>query len=163
MTDLDHPAAGPGPGSRRESRDEKLDRNWNDLLQELRITQTGLQLVSGFLLTLPFTQVFDELDQAQRALYLILVVVASVSVGLNLTPVMMHRRVFGKHVKDRVVEVGHLLSQLVIAGLSLLVVGTATLIFSVVVNWAAGIVVAGCLMVALWILLAVVPRSLDPD
>jgi hypothetical protein len=163
MTDLDPSAAGSGPGSRRESRDETLDRNWNDLLQELRITQTGLQLLSGFLLTLPFTQVFAELDRAQRALYLALVVVASVSVGLNLTPVMMHRRVFGKQVKDRVVELGHLLSQLVIAGVSLLVAGTATLIFSVVVSWAAGMVVAACLVVVLSILLAVVPRRLDPD
>src|SRR6476469_4860050 len=95
--------ASTGPGSRDESPDETLDRNWDDLLQELRITQTGLQLISGFLLTLPFTQVFGDLDHAQKVLYLALVVVASVSVGLNLTPVMVHRRVFGKHVKDRVV------------------------------------------------------------
>ena len=48
----------PTDDDRDESEDERLDRNWDELLQELRITQTGLQLFSGFLLTLPFTQVF---------------------------------------------------------------------------------------------------------
>ena len=81
----------------------RLDRNWDELLQELRVVQTGIQLLSGFLLTLPFTQVFDGLDDAQKALYLGLVLLAGIAVGLNLTPIMLHRRVFGDHVKDRVV------------------------------------------------------------
>ncbi len=97
--------------------------------------------LSGFLLTLPFTQVFAGLDPAQQWLYLALVLVASVAVGLNLTPIMLHRRVFGDHVKERVVEVGHLVSQAVIVGVALLVVGTAALIFSVVVSWTVGFVV----------------------
>jgi hypothetical protein len=163
MTGEGDTAGESGPGSRHESRDETLDRNWDDLLQELRITQTGLQLISGFLLTLPFTQVFHGLDQAQRTLYLALVVVASGSVGLNLTPVMVHRRVFGKHVKDRVVELGHVVSQLVIVGVSFLVAGTATLIFSVVANWIAGVVVALCLVAVLSVLLALLPGRFDPD
>jgi len=155
--------ASTGPGSRDESPDETLDRNWDDLLQELRITQTGLQLISGFLLTLPFTQVFGHLDHAQKVLYLALVVVASVSVGLNLTPVMVHRRVFGKHVKDRVVELAHVISQCVIIGVALLVVGAATLIFSVVLNWTAAIFVAASLLMVLTALLAVLPSRFDPD
>jgi hypothetical protein len=48
---------------RDESHDERLDRNWDELLQELRITQTGLQLLSGFLLTLAFTDIFTGLDR----------------------------------------------------------------------------------------------------
>jgi len=155
--------ASTGPGSRDESPDETLDRNWDDLLQELRITQTGLQLISGFLLTLPFTQVFGDLDHAQKVLYLALVVVASVSVGLNLTPVMVHRRVFGKHVKNRVVELAHVISQCVIIGVALLVVGAATLIFSVVLNWTAAIFVAASLLMVLTALLAVLPSRFDPD
>jgi hypothetical protein len=150
------------PGSRDESRDQTLDRNWNDLLQELRITQTGLQLISGFLLTLPFTQVFVDLDRAQRGLYLGLVAVASLSVGLNLTPVMVHRRVFGKRVKDRVVGLGHVVSQLVIAGVALLVVGTATLIFSVVMTWTAGVLVAVSLSVVFTGLLVLLPSRFNP-
>ena len=153
------PASSDG---RDESEDERLDRNWNELLQELRITQTGLQLLSGFLLTLAFTQVFGGLDDRQKALYLTLVVIAGVAVGLNLMPVMMHRRVFGEHVKGRVVRVGHVVAQIVIAAIAVLVVGMATLIFSVVVSWTAGIVVAAFLVVVLGVLLGVLPSRLGP-
>ena len=147
---------------RDETPDEKLDRNWGELLQELRITQTGLQLLSGFLLTLPFTQVFAGLDDAQQGLYLALVLVASLAVGLNLAPVMLHRRVFGDHVKERVVEAGHLVSQAVIVAIALLMTGTATLIFSVVLSWTVGLVVGVALLVVMGVLLLVVPRRLEP-
>ena len=147
---------------RDESRDERLDRNWDELLQELRVAQTGLQLLSGFLLTLPFTQVFPGLDDGQKAVYLGLVVVAGVAVGVNLTPIMLHRKVFHEHVKERVVALGHVLSQVVIAAIAVLIVGTATLIFSVVASWTAGFVAGAGLAVVLTTLLAVVPRALDP-
>jgi hypothetical protein len=151
-----------GSDDRDESQDERLDRNWDELLQELRITQTGLQLLSGFLLTLPFTQVFAGLDDTQKALYLSLVVVAGIAVGLNMTPVMLHRRVFGQHVKERVVAVGHVVSQVVIAGVAVLVIGTATLIFSVVASWTAGLLVAVGLAVVLGVLLGVMPQRIEP-
>jgi hypothetical protein len=151
-----------GTDGRDESRDERLDRNWDELLQELRITQTGLQLLSGFLLTLPFTQLFPSLDHGQKTLYLALVVVAGVAVGLNLTPIMLHRRVFREHVKDRVVETGQVLSQVVIGAVAVLIVGTSVLIFSVVTSWPTALVAGAALAVVLTTLLVVVPRHLDP-
>jgi ABC-type multidrug transport system fused ATPase/permease subunit len=147
---------------RHESHDEKLDRNWGELLQELRVAQTGLQLLSGFLLTLPFTQLFPRLDDAQKGLYLGLVVLSGVAVGVNLTPIMLHRRVFGDHVKERVVAVGHVFSQLVIAAIALLICGTVTLIFSVVVSWTAGFVAGVGVAVVLATLLGVLPRWAEP-
>lgn len=149
------------PGDRDESPEERLDRNWDELLQELRITQTGIQLLSGFLLTLAFTDVFASLDHVQKGLYLALVVLAAVAVGANMTPVMLHRRLFGEHVKQRVVAVGHVISQLVIVAVAVLVTGTATLIFSVVAGWPAGVVVAALLLVVLVALLFVVPRRAE--
>jgi hypothetical protein len=150
------------PDDRDESHDEKLDRNWGDLLQELRVTQTGIQLLSGFMLTLPFTQVFPGLDHGQKALYLGLVLLAGVALGINLTPIMLHRRLFGDHVKERVVAVGQVCSQVVIVAIALLLAGTVTLIFSVVVSWAAGFVAGAGVAVALVTLLGVVPRWLEP-
>jgi Family of unknown function (DUF6328) len=147
---------------RDESESEKLDRNWDELLQELRITQTGLQLLSGFLLTLPFTQIFPTLDDGQKGLYLTLVVIAGIAVGVNMTPIMLHRRVFGAHVKDRVVATGHLLIQVVMAAIALLIVGMSVLIFSVVTSWTAGLVAGAALAVVLAVLLAVVPERLAP-
>jgi hypothetical protein len=147
---------------RDESTEERLDRNWDELLQELRVVQTGIQLLSGFLLTLPFTQVFDGLDDAQKWLYLGLVLLGGIAVGLNLTPIMLHRRVFGDHVKDRVVQTGQVLSQVVIAAVAVLIVGTSVLIFSVVIDWTVGLVAGAALAAVLTTLLGVVPRRLEP-
>lgn len=147
---------------RDESPDERLDRNWDELLQELRVAQTGVQLLSGFLLTLPFTQIFASLDHGQKGLYLGLVALAGIAVGINLTPIMLHRRVFGDHVKERVVTVGHVLSQVVIVAIALLIVGTVTLIFSVVTSWTVGFVAGASVAVVLVALLGVVPTALAP-
>jgi hypothetical protein len=119
-------------------------------------------LLSGFLLTLPFTQVFPTLDDGQTWLYLALVVISGIAVGVNMTPIMLHRRVFGEHVKDRVVAVGHAMIQVVMAAIGLLIVGMAVLIFSVVSSWTAGLVAGGALAVVLGTLLGVVPNRLAP-
>ena len=108
---------------RNETQKEKLDRNWNDMLQELRVVQTGVQLLSGFLLTLPFTERFRTLDVWQERLYLALVVTAGLAVGATLTPVMVHRRLFGQQVKHLVVASGHVFLQVVMGLLALIIVG----------------------------------------
>lgn len=156
----DEPARAGGYEREEEPESQRLDRNWDELLQELRITQTGLQLLSGFLLTLPFTQVFPSLDDRQKGLYLALVVVAGVAVGVNMTPIMLHRRVFRERRKDRVVAVGHAMIQVVMVAVALLIIGMSALIFSVVADWAAGLVAAACLAVILGALLGVVPKVL---
>ena len=159
----DEPQDGDVPDNsddRGESESEKLDRNWDELLQELRITQTGLQLLSGFLLTLPFTQLFPSLDHGQKALYLGLVVVAGIAVGVNMTPIMLHRRVFREHRKDRVVGVGHVLIQVVMGAVALMIVGMVVLIFSVVATWSAGLIAGIALAVVLGALLVLVPAGL---
>ena len=145
---------------REESESDKLDRNWDELLQELRITQTGLQLLSGFLLTLPFTQLFPSLDDRQKGLYLALVVVAGIAVGVNMTPIMLHRRVFRERRKDRVVAAGHMMIQVVMGAVALMIVGMSVLIFSVVADWTAGLVAGAGLAVVLGVLLGVVPQGL---
>lgn len=142
---------------RDESDAARLDRNWDEVLQELRVVQTGVQLLSGFLLTLPFSDRFTDLDTAQVSLYLAIVLVSALAVGVTLVPIGVHRRVFQQHVKDRVVATGHVLSQVVIALLALIIVGITTLIFSVVISWSAALVVAIVAAAVLVLLLVVVP------
>ncbi len=142
---------------RDETKAERLDRNWNDMLQELRVVQTGVQLLSGFLLTLPFTERFKDIDVWQERLYLALVLTAGLAVGATLTPIMVHRRVFGQQVKDRVVAAGHAFLQVVMVLLALIIVGICTLIFSVVINWDVALVVAIATGAVLAVLLVVVP------
>ena len=141
-----------------ESKAQRLDRNWDEVLQELRVVQTGVQLLSGFLLTLPFSDRFTDLDTGQVSLYLAIVLVSALAVGVTLVPIGVHRRVFRQHVKDRVVATGHVLSQVVIALLALIIVGITTLIFSVVIGWSTALWVAAASAAVLLVLLVVVPQ-----
>lgn len=144
---------------RRETRDEKRDRNWDDLLQELRVMQTGTQIIAGFLLTLPFQQRFADLDVFGVVLYLILVVLAAGTTCLMLVPVAMHRELFGLRVKDRLVASGHRVIRVVLWLIGMLVVGTTALIFYVVLDGLAAALVAVAFGLALVIALHFYPRS----
>jgi hypothetical protein len=139
---------------RNETDEEKADRKWGDLLQELRVMQTGVQLTAGFLLTLPFQNQFADLDDLQRRWYLVLVVVTGLTTALVLTPVAVHRRLSGQHAKGRLVAVAHRLAQAALGFVALLVVGITAFIFDVVVD-RTGALIVGALMAAVAILLLV--------
>jgi len=147
---------GDGKG-RDETVEERRDRNWADLLQELRVTQTGVQLIAGFLLTLPFTDEFDRISAFDRRLYLALVVLAGVVIGLTLAPIAIHRRLFGEHIKDRLVRAAHLLMHGVLAGIVLLISGITLLVFDVVTDRALALSMALFMLVVLTCLVVLVP------
>jgi len=146
---------------RHETPTERLDRNWNDLLQEMRVMQTGVQLIAGFLLTLPFQQAFGDLDDWQRTLYLVLVSLASITTVLMLLPIALHRRLFGDHVKDRLVQTAHRLMIGVLGAIGLLISGIVMLLFDVVVNRTAGVVGGGVTLTLVVALLAVLPARIE--
>ena len=146
---------------RDETADERLDRKFNDLLQELRVMQTGAQLTAGFLLTLPFQDKFSDLDDFQVGLYLALVLLAALCTALVMGPVAIHRHLSGRHVKERVVGSAHRIVYGVIACIALLIGGMVLLIWDVVVDRAwAGVAAAG-IAVVLVAVLVVLPRRLD--
>src|SRR5690242_2765430 len=95
---------------RHETPTERLDRNWGDLLQELRVVQTGVQLLTGFLLTLPFQQKFAKLSSAERDLYLVAVAASIVATGFLEAPVSLHRALFRKHRRKETVYLAHRLA-----------------------------------------------------
>lgn len=153
-----------GPGSdpaespataRDETPAERSDRNWTELLQELRVMQTGVQVLTGFLLTLPFQARFTELDTYQVDLYLVLVILSVLATGLLIAPVSVHRALFGKGLKHSLVTTANRVAVAALGMVALLVTGTAMLAFDVVVSRTAGIVVAGVVaafMAVLWLL-----------
>jgi hypothetical protein len=128
---------------RDETDAERMDRNWNELLQELRVTQTGIQILAGFLVTLPFQQRFTSLTRSQQALYLTAVGLAMLSTGLVVAPVISHRILFRRHEKDVLVAASNALAKAGLAALMLTVVAVMALIFSVVVGGSAGILAGG--------------------
>lgn len=146
---------------RDETEEERLDRKWNDLLQELRVMQTGAQLTAGFLLTLPFQQKFATLDSFQRDVYLFLVLVAGLTTATVMAPVAVHRRLSGEHVKERVVVTAHRLVHLVLLGVSILIAGMALLIFDVVVDRTVAVAVSAGLLVYLVSVLVLLPSRLS--
>ena len=145
---------------RNETEDERLDRKWGDLLQELRVMQTGAQLTAGFLLTLPFTTKFPSLDDFQQTLFLVLVIVAALTTAVVITPVAVHRRISGEHVKERLVATAHKLVGVGLTLLAVLVTGIVVLIFDVVVDRTTALVVGGVVAAILASLLIALPLKL---
>lgn len=127
---------------RDESEAERLDRNWNEILQELRVLQTGTQILTGFLLTIPFQQRFADLDPFERSSYLAVVSIAVIATILALVPVSLHRALFRQRAKDVIVERAHQFMRAALITVGLALVGTALLIFSVVVSNTVGIIAA---------------------
>ena len=146
---------------RDETETERLDRKWNDLLQELRVMQTGAQLTAGFLLTLPFQTGFAKLDDFQRGLYLVLVLLAAVTTTLILSAVGVHRALSGEHVKERVVVTGHRITIGVLTSLGLLLTGMVMLIFDVVIDRTFAVVAAAAMAALFVSLVAVQPKWLE--
>ena len=145
---------------RNETPEERLDRLWGDLLQELRVMQTGAQLIAGFLLTLPVQQRFSSLNAAQEGLYLGLVVLALATTGLIMTAVAIHQRLSGQHIKERVVGATRRLVIVILTALSLLIVGISILLFDMVVNGWVDVVVGAAFAALLALLLIALPRKL---
>ena len=94
-----------GQDGRDETITERLDRNWAELLQELRVIQTGTQILTGFLLAAVFQSRFDELDAFQRDTYLVLVVTSVLTTLVGLAPVSLHRALFRRQAKATIVRV----------------------------------------------------------
>lgn len=156
MTDPDAPA---GSG-RNETREEQLDRNWMELIQELRVLQTGVQILAGFLLTLPFQQRFQSLDDFQVTLYLVNVGLAALTTAFILLPVSVHRRLFRKRLKATLVASADNITKIALGGVAALSVGTAALVFDVTAGRTVGLIAGGVLFAVLAILLAYVPVHL---
>ncbi len=149
--------------TRTESDEEQADRKFADILQELRVMQTGVQLTAGFLLTLPFQQRFADLDDVQRGTYLVLVVLAGVTTAVVLTPVAVHRRLSGEHVKYRVVEVAHRVARMALVFVALLVVGSVWFILDLVVDRGAAMAGAAAMACIAILLLVALPLRVHAD
>jgi len=146
---------------RRETPDERADRSFVELLQELRVTQTGVQLLTGFLLTLPFQPRFADLDDVQVGIYLTLVVLAATTTMLVVAPVSLHRFLFQRRLKSELVRTGHRLAMAGLICLGLVVVGTVLLVFDVVLDRGVAVAVAGgvfALVAVAWIVLPLLYR-----
>jgi hypothetical protein len=139
------------PLGRHETEAERLDRNYSELLQELRVAQAGVQILFAFLLSLAFTPRFATTTSLQRGVYVSTLLLAAAAAALLIAPVSFHRLVFRRRQKDDLVEVGNRLALAGLVALFLAMVGAVLLILDVVLgNLTAAVLTA---VVAVWFLL----------
>ncbi|OKJ75803.1 hypothetical protein AMK31_29200 [Streptomyces sp. TSRI0107] len=106
---------------RNETEEERADRMWVELIQEVRVAQMGVQILFGFLLTVVFTPVYRELPDTDRTIYIVTVVLGAAATGALIGPVSLHRLVSGRRIKPQAVSWA---SRMTIVGLILLLATT---------------------------------------
>jgi hypothetical protein len=133
---------------RNETELQRLDRNFVELLQGLRVAQTGPQILFAFLLTLSFTQRFAEVTTFQRTLYFVTLALSAAAASLLIAPVSMHRLLFRQHAKRALVEVSNRVAIAGLLTLCLAIVGVLWFIADVLYGRWAG--VATAVVTAAW-------------
>ncbi|MCR2763495.1 DUF6328 family protein [Microbacterium sp. zg.B48] len=158
-TDIDQDDLHDG---RDETPPERADRNWNEVLQELRVMQTGTQILTGFLLALAFQPAFSDLSDDQRIFYLALIVLSALTSIVALAPVAIHRFLFQQRAKAKVVTYGHAALLTALVTVSVLLVGVVGFVFDVVVDRTAAVTAIAALtavVLALWLVCPAIIRA----
>ncbi|MET9803056.1 DUF6328 family protein [Streptomyces sp. NPDC006368] len=117
-----------------ESARERVNRRWNEILQETRVAQTGVQILFGFLLSVAFTPQFRTLDTFDHVVYVITVVLGASATAALIAPVSIHRILSGQRMKDDLVETAHRLMMCGMVLLALTIGCALLLILHVVVS-----------------------------
>jgi thiosulfate reductase cytochrome b subunit len=146
-------------GDKNEDQAERLTRNFNELLQELRVTQTGVQILTGFLLTLPFTDRFKTLDSAQKGAYLGVLVGSVIATGLIIAPVAFHRMLFRQGKRPWLVRNANRAARGGLLALALTTSGVVWLVFDLVTNRVAADIAGALSLVFFTMLWAVFPLT----
>jgi hypothetical protein len=118
---------------RRETSAERSDRNFQELLQELRVLQTGVQILFGFLLVFAVQPRFAELSDGGRAIYVVTLLGCCAATGLLMAPVAYHRTLFAQGRKAEVVEMSSWSARAGMFALFVTVVGAALLVLDLVI------------------------------
>jgi hypothetical protein len=157
-----------GADGRDETAAERLDRNYGELLQELRVAQVGVQILFASLLTVAFSQPFGSITSLQRGTYVVTLLAATCATALLIGPVAFHRIVFRHSQKDDLVQNAHRMALGGLVCLLVAVAGAVLLILEEVLGrnpaiwYCAGLV---AVLVTVWFVLPLVSRSRDeqPD
>ena len=151
MTDserYDRPDEDPG---------ERLDRQWNELLQELRLAQTGTQILFAFLLSIAFTNRFQDAGPFTHDVYAGTLIASALAVGLLLAPVSFHRILFQHRMRDRMIPIAGRMAAGGMVFLILAINGGILLALDVVLPRTVAFVVVGIVLVWFVLFWYVVP------
>ena len=146
----------------RETDDERITRNWDELLQELRVTQTGSQILAGFLLTVPFSSRWSSLTDLQVGAYLTVLCGAVLTTGFVIAPVAFHRVLFRRRQRPWIVDTANWTARIGLALLAVTSAGVLFLVFDVALGAVPGLIALGCALVFfgfLWVGLPLARRE----
>lgn len=143
-----------------ESPEQRADRNMNELLQELRVSQTGVQVLFGFLLSLSFTERFARIDPTQRWIYIVTLLLATVTAALLVAPVAVHRMVFQRGVKPQLVTLTHRLASAGLLTLAMTLTGSVLLVLDVAIGRGPAIGISAVVAVMFAVLWYALPLPL---
>jgi Family of unknown function (DUF6328) len=150
---------------RDETEAERDDRNLIELLQELRVAGLGVQVLFGFLLSLPFTAGFTRLSHPQRELYVGSLLLAAVSTALLLGPVAYHRLVFRRRQKEHLVRAANVMAIIGLAAVGLAISSAVLLVVSYVDKGLPVVLITAftvCLFGGLWFVFPLARRERAP-
>ncbi|MCF1509765.1 DUF6328 family protein [Streptomyces glomeratus] len=142
--------------ARDETPEERADRNLVELLQELRVVQTGVQILFAFLLAVAFTSRFPQLSAFQRFTYVVTLLLTVVTSAVLATPVALHRGLFHRGVKPRIVALSARYAQVGLVFLALALNGAVLLLMDLVLGRTAAIAITTAttaMFACLWFLL----------
>ena len=161
----EHPGPDAGGTGRHESALQRSDRQFGELLQELRVILPGVQVLFAFLLTVPFSARFDETTDLQQWLYFVTLLSTTVATVLLMAPTALHRLRFRRGMKGDIVDISHHLTLGGLAALAVAIVVAITLITDVLFAAWAALLVGGAVLVlvaGLWCLLPLSRRASRP-
>jgi hypothetical protein len=140
-----------------ETEQQRADRNFIDILQELRVTQTGVQILFGFLLTLPLQARFAELDNFDKALLVLATLFLAVATTCIIAPVAWHRVLFRHRLKREIVDAANVFAKCGLTALGLGVVTALMLMLNLVVPRWLAVTLACCVAVLILLIWLVAP------
>ena len=137
------PGREPERRGRHETAEERADRRWAEMLQEVRVVQTGAQILFGFLLSVAFSPRFHSIGSFDRGVYVVTVVLGALATGTLIAPVAFHRFLEGHRLKPQLVTAGSRLITLGVILLALTVGSALMLLLHVAIGSAHAYAIAG--------------------
>jgi Family of unknown function (DUF6328) len=148
-----------------ETEAERADRNFGELLQELRVAQTGVQILFAFLLTMPLQSRFEILNSTERRLFVAALLLSAAATVCLIAPVAYHRALFARKLKHQVVLVASRFAVLGLGLLGLAITCSVCLVLDLVLGGRPAVFIAGVLaglLVLAWAVLPLAKRAAHP-
>ncbi|WP_434741301.1 DUF6328 family protein [Micromonospora sp. SH-82] len=134
----------------KETEKQRWQRNFADLLQELRVAQTGVQILFAFLLTLPFSAGWDGTTAFQRDVYIVALLAAAAATAMIISPVAFHRALFRQGRKPELVRFAHRMASGGLFFMLIAMVSAVMLVTDFVLPWWVALVLSG--LTGVWFL-----------